>query len=146
MLAVQGHSYVGGVDVPFFVPNSSLAEDLLGLGFVDVRVVNRKGFPARDLPPIPAGASDDWNTVALATRAGPTMEMELPERLKWIVDVTPVAPVDAPPVPSSPPVAPFPSSPPSAHAPDPPSIGGSVVLGLAFGLVGGVLALAWASR
>jgi len=158
MIAHQGHTYIGGADVPIVVSNAKIAEWLTAHGFSGVLVVSRDKFPIKDLPLIPAGTEDDWDTVAVATRVAPTGDVSVPSRVRWIVDVTPVqmmptfpqgpVVVEAPPTqqPSMPPQ-------PEQQQPAPAQPGATateardVALGgAALGVAGGVIALAIAGK
>ncbi|MDD1678982.1 MAG: hypothetical protein LUO93_07375, partial [Methanomicrobiales archaeon] len=75
MIAQQGHTYVGGANVPLVVSNAKIVDWLRSNGFAGVMVVSKDSFPMADLPPIPVGAETDWDTVAVATRVAPTADI-----------------------------------------------------------------------
>lgn len=132
MFAKQGHFYILGADAPFFVSKSMMANAGKDKGFDQVQVFDRGDFPKSQLPAIPSGSSNSWNTVARGRRAASDGEVSLPSEVKWVVDVTPVVaqpapgPADPVPVPSQPsgPVVVHPGEiVPTSHA----STGGSIL-------------------
>lgn len=160
MIVIQGHRYAAGVDGSVFVPNSLIRSNLAKEGFTDILVTNRSETAPAVIPLLPPGTTDAWDTLALATRAGPTADFEVPDRVRWFLDVTPPAPAESGPVgPSQGPQVPDPAqvvpvlpvTPPAQGVPVPvealedPQAGSSVVPGLL--LVGLVVGVAWwASR
>jgi hypothetical protein len=97
----QGHTYIGGASVPFFVSDSMIKSGAQGQGFDQVQVYSRKSFPIYQLPPIPPGSSNDWDTVVTGQRAAPDGNVNVPPGVRWVVDTTPVqVPVVMPPTPA----------------------------------------------
>ncbi len=104
MIVAQGHRYAFGVEGSWAIPNSLIASGIRDRGFTDVTVRNLSDVPASELPPVPANAQPGWDTVGWATRSAPTADEQLPDRVRWVVDLTPAPPpAPSPPsVPSSP--------------------------------------------
>jgi hypothetical protein len=112
MIFEQGHLYVGGADVPFFVTKSMLVSAGKDNGFDQIQIFDKKDFPFWTLPPgsIPSGVS--WNTVARGVRVAPTGNVAFPSDVKWVVDITPAPIVTAGTVPSQPQAQPLPDTTP----------------------------------
>ena len=90
MFVQQGHSYFGGVQLPFWAVISLLKSGIESKGFDQVEIYDRDKFVISRLPAVPQGSSNEWNTVIIGRRSGPDDNMDLPSQLKWVVDVTPV--------------------------------------------------------
>jgi len=114
VIVVQGHRYAFGVEGSWAIPNSLIASGIRDRGFTDVTVRNLSDVSAAELPPVPANAQPGWDTVGWATRVAPTADEQLPDRVRWVVDLTP-APPPAPSPPSAP-STPSPKLSPSAQA------------------------------
>ena len=116
----QGHQYMSGAAKPWYVSQGMIITAAEAKGFTDVHVTSRGDYPASSLPPLPAGTQDDWTVVGTATRSGASTAMDLPDPVRWIVDITPAqAPVPnytPVPVPASAPQA-GPQAAPVAYAP-----------------------------
>lgn len=108
MLFRQGHLYIGGADVPFFVSDNALRSGATDKGFTGVQVKDRDDVPLSTVPPQARG---DWNTMVSGRWAKADADISLPSQVAWVVDVTP-APVVMTTAGSSggalPPPAPFP--------------------------------------
>jgi hypothetical protein len=159
MIVEQGHTYIGGANAPLVVSNARVVEWLLANGFSGVQGVSRKNFPLVSLPALPPGTDPDWDTVAVATRTSATGNVDVPSRVRWVVDVTlPQVAQALPPPPSflPPPspgvVAPGQAAPrvaPASVAALPPEsypIGDVAVAGAFLGLTAGVIALVVTGR
>lgn len=116
MFVKQGHKYIAGASVPFFVTDSMLVSGGQSNGFSQIKIFDRDEFPKAQLPPLPQGSSNDWNTIAVGVRVAPSGNVSLPSEVRWVVDLTP-NPVVAQPPPPPPPQKLPPFFPPSAPPP-----------------------------
>lgn len=105
---------MAGADVPVIVSEDDIREGLAEHGFAEVQIIDRDKFPIANLPRVP-GASDDWDTVIIGRRVAPDGSVDVPEQVRWAVDVTPPL-VIAGPTPTTP-VLPGASVPPSTELP-----------------------------
>jgi hypothetical protein len=85
----SGHQYMTGAAKPWYVSQGMIVTAAQAKGFTDVHVTSRGDYPASSLPPLPDGTEDDWNVVGTATRAGANTSMDLPDPVRWVVDITP---------------------------------------------------------
>ena len=104
----QGRSYIAGIDKPFVISASRIIKEATKLGF-RVGYVDEceKLFAAGTPFRTPSRCGDDWDWIAFFTRTGPSQSIDVPGRVKWIVDST------------SPP-QPRPGEPPPPVQPEPP--------------------------
>ena len=109
-----GHQYITGAAKPWYVSQGMIVAAAQSKGFTNVQVAARNDYPAASLPPIPEGSQDDWNVVGTATRSAASTSMDLPDPVRWIVDITPA--VAQRPDPSYTPV-PVPAGAPPVYAP-----------------------------
>lgn len=91
LYATKGHTYMAGANKPFFVSAGMIVSAAEGKGFTDVKVTARGGYPASSVPPLPPGTPDDWDVLGTGVRSSPSAQVELPDRVRWVVDVTPAA-------------------------------------------------------
>lgn len=101
----SGHQYIGGAAKPWYVSQGMIVSAAEGKGFTSVKVATRADYPKVSLPPIPEGSQDDWNVVGTATRSAPSASLDLPDAVRWVVDITPAQKADPnfTPVPGAPP-------------------------------------------
>lgn len=84
----HGWSYLAGFDYPTLLSEATIR-----------RGVERRGFKVHGawsceewrwgLPADVGACGDDWDYIALVTRTGPDEEIDVPDRVKWIVPLTP---------------------------------------------------------
>jgi hypothetical protein len=84
----SGHQYIGGAAKPWYVSQGMIVSGAESKGFVDVKVAPRSDYPVFSLPPIPPGSQDDWNVIGTARRAGASSSLDLPDAVRWVVDIT----------------------------------------------------------
>lgn len=135
---VTGHSYFAGFDKPWYASRAAIKAAVEGKGF---QVLG--DWPCTKMPQlpvqVPGRCGDQWDWLALVRRTGPTLALELPSQVKWVVDTTPGAPAGTgPQPPPQPPQEPPPPGgdgfpPPRTPGPQQPARGAGA--GLALGLV-----------
>lgn len=123
----QGHNYVIGLDKPMVVSANFLKGEVEKLGF---RVSYLE--PCEKLPALPfrtpSKCGDDWDWMGIVTRTAPTGMVDVPDRVKWIVDSTPVPAQPGQPPPPKPPAWVNPKSPPpTPGTPTKATVGGALV-------------------
>ncbi len=113
--ARQGWIYIGGGSRLLGMPSpDAIREWAADKGFDSVVIYSRNELPRRPdgstaLPfPIPPGddpeETDDWDVMVQARRAAPDADMEIPSRVRWIVEVPPdTKPPELPPPSNEPP-------------------------------------------
>lgn len=119
MLFRQGFGYWGGFDKPLVVSRARIRDELAEMGFFVVG-----DWPCEELY---GDACDgrSWDHLGYVVRAAPSAYIDVPSRVKWIVEVAP--PRDEPrcegaiarcPIaqPTTPPPVPPPTSPPPSRA------------------------------
>lgn len=77
-----GHTYFGGADVPFVVSEDMIRGELEDAGFSNVRLWDAEDFGAL---PFQHG---DINTVGMATYRGASRELDMPDELDFLHDIT----------------------------------------------------------
>jgi hypothetical protein len=88
LYVTTGHQYIAGAAKPWYVSQGMIVSAAEGKGFTDVKVTARADYPKVSLPPIPEGSQDDWNVLGTAKRAGPSASLDLPDPVRWVVDIT----------------------------------------------------------
>lgn len=89
--ATAGHTYMAGASKPWFVTQGMIVSAAQGKGFSAVKVASRADFPASQVPPLPPGTPNDWDVLGTGVRAPPSGSVDLPDRVRWVVDVTPLS-------------------------------------------------------
>lgn len=107
MLFIHGMGYLAGFDYPMVVGLESLVEAVEEKGFVVYQVGDCKDW-APVLFPTPSRCGDTWDWIAHVARTGPTEELELPGRVKWIQETWMMWDPAGPPPPAPPPPPPAP--------------------------------------
>jgi hypothetical protein len=81
-----GRTYVAGVNKPAVLSVDTIAEAVEERGFGVVGIWEREQLPAFPfvLPP----HEDDWDYVGVAVRTGPDEAIEVPSRVRWLVDTS----------------------------------------------------------
>ena len=110
-----GQAYMAGFDKPWFASLAAIREGVEKRGFQLLG-----DWPCKQFGPLPfatpSSCGGTWDYIALVRRTGPTEQIELPSRVKWVV------PTAAPPgVPAPIPTVPV-SGPPAAPPPAPPTV------------------------
>lgn len=96
--------YGGGFDKPFVASVARITEGLEDEGF---RVLQM--WECGELYPPSTGCGDSWDWVGIVQRVGPTTDLEVPSRVKWVREVAPAPlPIE---VTNTMPYGPFPLSP-----------------------------------
>lgn len=108
MLVQRGHTYDAAARIPALIPLSTVRNQLVAAGFVNVSVRSADG--------------PNYNVVGQGTWTGPDQDVELPSQVVWAHDVTPAAEEPAPPDAGAPAPGPvvLPASPPPPGVPTPP--------------------------
>lgn len=108
---IQGHNYFAGFDKPALISASTIREAVEAEGFEVVGDWACKEIPQLPVQ-VPGQCGQQWDWLALVRRTGPTQAVELPDRVKWVVDATPMG--------AGAPGAPAPGSQPPQDTPPPP--------------------------
>ena len=97
----HGTRYAIGIDLPFFLSQSTVASWARDHGFTNVSVRDRGGALAYDPRRAPS-YSDEWDTLVEATYMGNATSLEAPGAPAWVLvlskPATPVLPVATSPV------------------------------------------------
>jgi hypothetical protein len=135
---VTGHAYAAGFDKPFVASESAIREAVEDKGF---RVLYADECERTPVLPFhtPGTCDDEWDWIALVERTGPSTVLEVPDRVKWIIDTTPAAPGEPvrPPTPLQP--EPEPLVVPGFPTPLPSPAGVAQARGTALWLVAGAI-------
>jgi len=103
------HSYLAGFDKPAVVSIRAIREAVEDRGFDVLAAWECETGPRLPFR-TPAPCGDGWDWVAHLVRTGPDEQIDVPDRVRWIVDATPErAPAPPPsPLPAPPAAEPLP--------------------------------------
>lgn len=119
MLFRQGFTYIAGYDNPALLPNSTIEKGIAGKGFAIIFNLPCDEYVAPFMLPPSAGPCDDeWDYIAAILRTGPSANLDVPDRVSFIITIPPAQP--PPPGPAELPPPGQPGQPPGLPPPPPP--------------------------
>ncbi len=144
----QGYSYLVGVDRPMVVSLDTLKEGVEDEGFSVGNIWECEQAPPMPAP-VPGTCGDEWDYIVAAKRVAPSAKLDIPGRVKWILELPPPKPAVQPP-----PVQPPPGAPVQPPPPEPPQLIhvaqfeaevplGPRLVAVAIGAAAGWAALSW---
>jgi len=99
-----GHTYIAGFDRPMVVGLAKIRDAVAKEGFAVRDVFECEARPRLPFR-TPGRCPDDWDYVAVVERVGPSRSFDVPDRVHWIVDSTPIPALPPAPSPQPAPVS-----------------------------------------
>ena len=85
----KGYAYYAGGDLPWIVPESAVISGLTGEGFRVLSFEECEGLRIPFVTPTPCG--EGWNYLGFVQRTGDDRAFDMPDRIKWLFELAPVA-------------------------------------------------------